>query len=148
MGWWNRKTCGVFGVLKCTQGLLSFLSNFILLNYSSDILLNFSSDIFLNFSSDILLNYCSGILLHSPNPSKAGTFKSWDMPDKNRITSSTQRGWAGTEKSHCLIIKSIQQPGRGVRTLRKIHPNSSAAIREVLQALGRDNKMGITAESI
>lgn len=64
------------------------------------------------------------------------------MPGKNRITSSTQRGWAGTEESHCLIIKSIQQAGEGVRTLGSIHPNSRAAIREMLQGLGTDNKMG------
>lgn len=74
----------------------------------------------------------------------------WNMPDKNRITSNAPRGgwgWAGTEKSHCLIMKSIHQAGEGVRTLRKIHPNSSAAIRELLRGLGRGNKMGITAGS-
>lgn len=44
-------------------------------------------------------------------------------------------------------MKSIHQAGEGVRTLRKIHPNSSAAIRELLRGLGRDNKVGITAGS-
>lgn len=113
-------------LLKCTQGLMSFLSSFTWI-------------VPLIFCWIIPQIFCCTPI----NPLKQE--HCWDMPGKNRITSSPQRGWAGTEESRCLIIKSIHQAGKGVRTLRSIHPNSRAAIREMLQGLGRDKKMGITA---